>query len=106
MAVETAADRLAFLNSDEFGVDASYTPLAGGGPTAIKAIFDAAAQALEIGLEVAIQSTAPQVWVRTSDLASGGRQGDTFVIDGTTYKAVDVQPDGTGMTRVMLEKQP
>lgn len=106
MPVETAADRLQFLNTDEFGVEATYTPVSGGASSTVKGIFDAATQAIEVGLEVAISSTSPQFQCRTADLTNGGKQRDTFVIAGVTYKAKDVQPDGTGMTVVMLEKQP
>ena len=104
MGVETDVDRLQFLDLDEFAVEAAYTPLAGGTST-IKVIFDAAANEIDLGLQVAIASAAPQVVVRTSDLSNGGRQGETFVIEGVTYKAVDVSPDGTGFSVVKLEKQ-
>lgn len=105
MAVENAADRLQFLDLDEFAVPADYTPLAGG-QVIIPVIFDAAAKEIDLGLQVAIASAAPQVVVRTADLSNGGRQGETFVIEGVTYKSVDVSPDGTGFSTVKLERQP
>lgn len=33
------------------------------------------------------------------------RHGDMLVRNGTTYKVVGVMPDGTGLTRLHLEKQ-
>lgn len=105
MPVETDADRLQFLDTDAFGVEATYKPVTGGAASTIKGIFDAASTAIEVGLEVSISSTSPQFHCRTSDLTNGGKQRDTFVIAGVTYKAKDVQPDGTGMTMVMLERQ-
>lgn len=105
MTLETDADRLIFLSADDFGVEASYTPVSGGSTSTIKGIFDAAFTAVDLGLDVPVTSVGPQIVVRSSDLAASGRQGDTFVISGSTYKAIDVQPDGTGMTTVRLEKQ-
>ena len=105
MTIETDADRLLFLDLDDFAVTATYTPVTGGASTSVKGIFDAASAAIEVGLEVSISSTSPQFHCRTSDLTNGGKQRDTFVISGVTYKAKDVQPDGTGMTVVMLERQ-
>lgn len=105
MGVETEADRLSLLDEDVFGTVVTYTPAGGGGSSSIKVIFDAASKAIDVGLEIQIASTGPQVIARTSDLSGGGRKGDTFVIDGVTYKATDVQPDGTGMTLIPLERQ-
>jgi hypothetical protein len=105
MTIETDADRLIFLAADEFGSTATYTAVTGGASASVNGIFDDAAQAIDLGLGVQVASTGPQFIARTSDLTNGGRQGDTFVIGGTTYKAVDVSPDGTGMTTVKLEKQ-
>lgn len=105
MGIESAADRLVYLDPDVFGTEVTYTAVGGGAPAAITGIFDAAAEAIELNMGVAIASVAPQVVVRTSDLANGGRQGDTFVIEGNTYKAADVSPDGTGFTTVRLERQ-
>jgi hypothetical protein len=105
MAVESAADRLIFLSADDFGVEASYTPVAGGAAATIRGIFDAAFTAVDLSLDVPVTSVGPQIIVRSADLSSGGRHGDTFVIAAATYKARDVQPDGTGLTTVRLEKQ-
>ena len=105
MAIESDADRLLFLDTDVFGVTATYTAVTGGSPVSIAGIFDAASTSLDVGLEVAVASTAPQFLARTSDLTNGGRQGDTFVIGGTTYKAVNIEPDGTGFTTVRLARQ-
>lgn len=104
MTIESDADRLLFLDEGDFAVTATYTSVGGGAATSVKGIFDANTQAIEVGNEVAIASTAPQFLCRSADLTNGGRQQDTFVIDGTTYKAVDIQPDGTGMTTVRLQR--
>ena len=105
MPVETSADIAMMLSADDWGTAVSYTPVSGGAPRTINGIFDAAAKALEVGLEVQIASTGPQLTVATADLSEGGRQGDVFIIGDVTYRATDVQPDGTGVTLVQLERQ-
>ena len=40
MPVESAADRAAFFNADEFAVAAVYTPPAGGGAQSVTGILD------------------------------------------------------------------
>lgn len=106
MAVESAADRLAFLNTDEFAATATYTPAAGGGSTTVQGIFDNDFLQVDTpGGESSVATLAPRFVCRTADLSGGGAFGDTLVISGTTYKARVIQPDGTGMTTLWLEKQ-
>ncbi len=118
MPVETAADRLTFLNSDEFAVEATYTPAAGGASWTIKGLFDSAAIAIEVGGEVDVQTRKPMMTCRVDDLSGGGGEGDTIVLTSAqllaagldtnpagTYKVRIVQPDGTGMVDLALEKQ-
>lgn len=118
MPVETAADRLTFVNADEFAVEATYTPVAGGASWAIKGLFDSAAIAIEVGGEVDVQTRKPMMTCRVDDLSGGGKQGDTIVLTSAqllaagldtnaagTYKVRIVQPDGTGMVELALEKQ-
>lgn len=105
MPVESADDRAVFLNSDEFGDSATYTLIAGGGAT-FTGIFDAPHIAIEFG-DVAISDRRPTFLCRTSDVPSGavgGDAGDTLLVDGTTYRIIDLEPDGQGMTRIVLGK--
>ena len=104
MAVESAADRLAFLNPDEFGVEASYT-LDGGPAVTINAIFDAEHTLAGIG-DIDAATVEPQAVVRTADLPEGHGDGDTFTLNGTAYTVRFPEPDGTGMTVLRLEKAP
>lgn len=105
MPVESDDDRAAFLNSDEFGDSAVYTKLAGGTAT-FTGIFDAPHIAIDLG-EVSISDRRPTFVCRTADLPSGvagGDSGDTLEVDGITYKVIDLEPDGQGMTRIVLGK--
>lgn len=118
MPVETAADRLAFFDTDEFGVEVSYTPAAGGGATTIIGHFDSAAEQIEVENEIAIQTRRPQLQCRVEDLSGGGNDGDTIVVTSGqllaagldmsaagTYTVRVAEPDGTGMVTLILEKQ-
>lgn len=109
MAVETDADRLTFLSTDEFAVTVTYTP-AGLSARLITAIFDNGHIAVDINGDVTVSSRIPRLTCRTSDLVNGGTVGgeddgtvDLFVVDGDSYAGRDVMPDGTGISVVVLE---
>lgn len=101
MAVETADDRLIMLA--DFGQSIPYTPL-GGSPVNITAIFDNSYEAVDAGGGVSFAMQQPRLTCRTSDVLNAV-EGDTFSINGATYKVVIVMPDGTGITELMLERQ-
>lgn len=105
MPVESAADRATFLSADEFGVTATYTPAAGGDSSEINGIFDKEYVEINVESEAAVAGTHPMFHCRTADLTDGGSFDDTLVIDGTTYLAKHIRPDGTGMTQLFLEQQ-
>lgn len=105
MAVETAADRLVFLAAADFGTTALYTPAAGGGAVSIDGIFDNDYLTLQMEGEADVATRQPRFHCRSADLVNGGGFGDTLVIAGITYKLRIAEPDGTGMTMLMLEKQ-
>ena len=79
MAVELADDRAIFLA--DFGVTATYTP-SFGAEKSITVIFDN----------------------EYLDVDVGG--SDVITISNVDYTIRVVMPDGTGMTEIMLEKDP
>lgn len=114
MAVETPEDRLTFLNPDEFGVEALYTPV-DGAPKTIAGIFDNGhyyydpnrlpGSPYQLLQGAGISTTDPEFRCRTADLVGGGSQGDLLdltEIDGKVYRVNDARPDGTGMTVLAL----
>jgi hypothetical protein len=118
MPVETAADRLAFVNSDEFACEVSYTPVGGGPARAIAGIFDSDYLAIDVGGEVEAATRHPRISCRVDDLTLGGKEDDSFVITAGqleaagldvkgagTYLVKLVQPDGTGFADLTLERQ-
>jgi len=96
MAVETDADRLEMLDTDEFATTATF------GQTSVPGIFDG--QGVEVTVEgMEIATTAPTFLCRESDV-SGLARGGTVVIGGTTYYVIEKRPDGTGMVTLILSK--
>ena len=102
MAVETADDRAIFVNVDDFGVAASYTP-AGGVAATVNGIFDNDFIEADAGGGVTFALQQPRFHCRTADVSSAA-EGDALVVGGVNYTIRVVQDDGTGMTILVLER--
>lgn len=102
MAVESAADRAIFLDVDDFGTAASYTP-SGGSAATVNGIFDNDFIEVDAGGGVGVALQQPRFHCRTADVSSGA-EGDALVVSGVNYTIRIVQDDGTGMTMLVLEK--
>lgn len=62
------------------------------------AIFDSAFEAA-----LGVAGTAPSLLVPSADIV-GLVRGGAVTVAGTAYTVADLQPDGTGLTRVVLDK--
>ena len=93
MSVETAADRNALLK--DYG-----TTVTKADTSTFTAIFDNDFLAVDLD-ESEVESTEPTLLARTSDV-SGLAHGDSLTISSTSYTVRGIQPDGTGMTQIML----
>lgn len=76
----------------DFGVSAKV------GATVITGIFDNA-EADTFGL---VANTRSVLTVATEDIPAAA-VGTSVVVNGTTYTIAELQPDGTGITRLMLK---
>lgn len=95
MAVESEADRLLFLSTDDFAVAATV-----GASTVPGILADQYIETLEV------PGSRPVFTCRSSDVTAASIVFNTsMVIGGVTYKVKVIQPDGTGMTRLVLEEQ-
>ena len=101
MAVETASDRLIFLDVDDFGTTASYT-VQGGSAADVKGIFDNEHIEVDATGSVGVSIQEPRFLCRTSDVSSA-TEGDAITINSINYKIRVVQDDGTGITNLVLE---
>lgn len=94
MALESAADRLSYLET--FGESATYTP-SGGAAKTIQVLYDAVyVEALDV------ESNTPIAQARTEDL-TGTINNGTLVIAAGTFTILNNEPDSTGMTTLILE---
>lgn len=89
-------DLSVFLRTEDFGTAAVYS---GSGET-INGILDTEYEE-PMGR---VQAYKPVFTCRTSDVASASH-GQTLTIGATVYKIRGVEPDGTGITLLKLEKQ-
>lgn len=104
MGLETADDLALFLSPDEFGTAATYRKRATVLDLSIEGIFDAERSVGSIGEGADIASVSPQLLVRTADLPAGAGDGDLVTISAVAYTVRFLEPDGTGMTLIKLEK--
>lgn len=102
MPVESAADRLLFLDVDDFGTTASYT-IQGGSAVNVIGIFDNEFIEINAGGTVGVAIQQPRFLCRTDDVSSA-TEGDAITILTVNYTIRIVQDDGTGMTTFVLEK--
>lgn len=103
MAVESADDRSYFFAVDDFAVAATYTP-AGGVASTVNGVFDNDFVEVDTGGSVTFAQQQATFMCRTADV-SNAAEGDAITISGENYIVRVVQPDGTGMTNLILELQ-
>ena len=115
MALEFDADFDGYFDdSYGHGVSATYTPSGGSGST-IKVILEDEYLSVD-GLTVGVEGSTPVAYCKTKDVSSASH-GDTLAfaaqtdLDGNTlksartYSVVNVQPDNTGITALILQEQ-
>jgi hypothetical protein len=103
MTIESAADRAALFDTDDFAIAVIYTPRGYPHPSSVSAtingIFDRAY--VSAG---GIEGYAPVLLVDDSDLFSNIK-GGKVICDGDIYTIKEYQPDGTGLATLILELQ-
>jgi hypothetical protein len=101
MALETAQDLLNFFDTETHGVTASIS--INGTSSSISVILNNEYFAIA-GESVDIDGTQPVATCRSSDV-TGVDTDDTITISSVTYNIVNIQPDGTGVTVLILQDQ-
>lgn len=102
MAVETPADLAVLFSAEDFGQSATYT-VAGGSGVGIEGIFTNAHADVAPLDGRGISTVTPVFTVATLSLPPGAAQGDVLETGGSIWRVADLQPDGTGLTRIILE---
>ncbi len=82
-----------------FAVAATYQ-----GASTVNGIFDNEYFEDTVGQGAGAESTRPVFVCKASDVPTVAH-GHTLLIGATTYHVIAVEPDGQGMTRLVLEKQ-
>lgn len=91
-----------FFNNNPLAEDVVFTA-SGGTAKTIKAIFDAPFQLTAVqGIQY--QNSNPMAHVKTGDVA-GVDDAATLVRNGVTYHVTSAEPDGTGITTLILSTQ-
>jgi hypothetical protein len=102
MPIEDDADLALFMDSDDFGVSVTYTPLVGQPSTFSALLLDQPADIVISGAPAA-DGRHRLLVLRTADVAIPV-EADQVSIGGTTYKVVPpIHPDGHGLVTVTLE---
>jgi len=101
--IESAADRLAYFDDDEFGTPAQWVTSAGVAAD-LTVIFNAPWDD-EAGLAtVDMTVAAPSAVCRQADMPSGAAQGDQIFIEGALWRARELRPDQTGLVTIDLQR--
>lgn len=90
-----------FMDTDEFADEAVWVD-SGDDSHTINGIFDDESQQINPATGI-IETTAPQFQVASSGI-SGIARNETLTVNETTYYIIGIQPDGTGMTILLLSK--
>ena len=90
-------DLTEFFGTDDFAITAMLA-----GTTSVNGIFDNAALAIPGG-EAAVEGSVPTFTCALADIPAVA-QGQTIVINSTTYTIIAVHPDGTGVVVLGLSE--
>ena len=105
MAIESAADRAVFFDTEDFAETITWT-LAAGGDTTLAGIVDDSFEEVQlpIGGDVSLAQENLVVAFASSDLPSGAAAGDTMTLNAVVFNVVVVEDDGTGVTHVQAHR--
>ena len=102
-AYEGATERAVFFDTDDFATASSYTP-SGGSASTDNGIFDNEIIEVDPLSGVGVVSAPPRFICAPADLPGAAASGDAISIDSTAYTVRVIQPEGTGVTTLVLEK--
>jgi hypothetical protein len=92
-----------FFDPADFADTAIWDVLAGS-TVSIDGIFETGREVALSGNSSGISAVLPVLTVSAQAIPDGGVQGDDLEIQGVNYRVADIQPDGSGLTRVILER--
>lgn len=101
--LEDEATRRAFMDPSAFGSMARYTR-AGGAAADVTGIFSAPHARRAQGGGPGVSTLSPTLTLFAADLPAGAGQGDAVTVDAVAYVVRDLEPDGSGLVRLTLER--
>ena len=102
MALDLTSDLDTIFKTDELAQTATYIRQ-GYASAQIPAIFGNEYVVAQGSGEQGVGTSAPTALCKTADVPAAA-EGDTLAIGGMTYHILEVQPDGTGVTLLILSK--
>ena len=102
MAVESTADRAAFLSTDEFGEEVTWT--VGAASSTINVVADTGTERLEMIDGPGALSRRVGLLCRETDIPTGATRGNVVTFRSAAHAVKSIEPDGEGMALVRLEK--
>ena len=94
-----ADDWSVFMDPADFGESAAWETQEGEFVT-LDGIFTAAAEVVLDG----VSAVMPVLTVAETQVPETAAQGDDLEVRDVNYRVADLQPDGSGLTRVILER--
>lgn len=92
-----------FFDPDAFGDTATWDTQEGETEN-LDGIFEAAREVALSGDSVGVNATLPVLTVAETAIPSTAAQGDDLEVRGVNYLVSEIQPDGSGLARVILER--
>lgn len=92
-----------FMDPEEFGVTAFWQTL-DGDFAEVNGIFEAAREVVLPGDGGGVSALLPVLTVPETAVPETASQDDDVEIHGKNYRVADIQPDGSGQSRVILER--
>tara|TARA_R110000824_G_scaffold317820_1_gene504983 strand:- start:4400 stop:4708 length:309 start_codon:yes stop_codon:yes gene_type:complete len=102
MVLESSADLDGYFETDSHGVTATIN--INGSNSTINVIFNREYFGIDPGMGLEVEGFQPVATGRTSAMPNVAI-GDTITIESVAYNIRSVQPDGVGVTSLVLEDQ-
>ncbi|MEM9784346.1 MAG: hypothetical protein AAF899_17955 [Pseudomonadota bacterium] len=105
MGIEDAADLAAFFDPDDFGETLTWDP--DGTAAGLATIWIEAHAEIAAGGAGHVSGSRPIASLPITSLPAGGVRGDIIRREATglRFRIIDIQPDGTGLARIVLEEE-
>lgn len=92
-----------FMDPEEFG-DSAFWDTQGGEFVELVGFFEASREVVLPGDGGGVSALLPVLTVAETSVPETASQDDDVEINGRNYRVADIQPDGSGLSRIILER--